>query len=107
MGTSGYLVISLVLVLLLLAVSIYFNVKHAMIILNTQDAIERCLDIIDVQYKRMNEIVQTPVFFDSVEVRSVVSQIKKSYDSLLFVANTLMSGIDGFNNISPESKDDD
>ena len=107
MGTSAYLVILLVLVFLLLAASVYFNIKHAMIILNTQDAIERCLDIIDVQYKRMNEIVQTPVFFDSVEVRSVVSQIKKSHDSLLFVANTLTSGIDGFNNISIESKDDD
>jgi len=102
-----FFITSLSVVLALLAVSMYFNVKHAMIILNTQDAIERCLDIIDIQYRRMNKIVETPIFFDSVEVRSAISQIKKSHDSLLVVANTLTSGINGFDNTELESKNDD
>jgi hypothetical protein len=41
----------------------------------------------------MNEIINTPVFFDSVEVRHVINQIKRSYDSLLIVANTLTSTV--------------
>ena len=102
-----FFIISLVAISSLLAISVYFNIKHAMIILNTQDAIESCLDIIDVQYRRMNEIIETPLFFDSVEVKSAISQIKRSHDSLLLVANTLTSGINGFDNTTQESKDDD
>jgi hypothetical protein len=85
--------LSLVIIVGLLALSIYFNIKHAMIILEIQDSIEKCLDILDLEYSKMNEIINTPVFFDSVEVRHVINQIKRSYDSLLIVANTLTSTV--------------
>ena len=102
-GLSIFLVVSLVVVSSLLATSVYFNIKHAIIILNIQDSIERSLDILDIQYRKMKEITEIPVFFDSVEVRQVIDHIKKSYDAILFVANSLSSSID--NNI--EVRDDD
>ena len=96
-----FLLFSSVSLLILLSISIYFNIKHAIIILNIQDSIEKSLDILDIQYSNMSKIADTPVFFDSVEVRGVISQIKKSQDSVLAVATTLTSGI------NREVKDDD
>jgi len=106
---SSILVLSLVIVVCLLCISIYFNIKHAMIILNTQDSIEKCLDVIDLEYNKMNEIINTPVFFDSIEVRQVINQIKRSYDSLLLVANTLTSTMSDSENTenTGESHNDD
>ena len=84
---------SLVIIVGLLILSIYFNIKHAMIILEIQDSIEKCLDILDFEYSNMNKIINTPVFFDSVEVRHVINQIKRSHDALLIVANTMTSTV--------------
>ena len=99
-----FLIFSLVVAISLLAISIYFNIKHAIIILNTQDSIEKCLDILDTQYGKMKEIIETPVFFDSSEVRQVIAQIRKSHDAILAVANTLTSSVD-INNTEIENDD--
>jgi hypothetical protein len=99
-----FLISTLIVSVSLLALSVYFNIKHAIIILNTQDSIERCLDILDIQYRKMKDITEIPVFFDSVEVRQVIIQIKKSHDAILAVANTLTSSVD-IN--SHETKNDD
>ena len=42
----------------------------------------------------MSEISEKPIFFDSMEVRSVVSEIKSSRDSILYVANILTAAGD-------------
>ena len=60
-----------------------------MIILDIETAIEDCLDLLDQKYKSMNEVVQKPIFFDSVEVRQVISDIKDCHNSVLVVANKL------------------
>jgi hypothetical protein len=60
-----------------------------MILLTLEDSIEECLDILDEKYRSMSEILEIPIFFDSVEVRKVVSDIKASRDSLIVVANKL------------------
>ena len=73
----------------LLSVSVYFNVKHGMIILRMQDSIEECLDELDKKYQSMSQILDIPIFFDSVEIRQVISDIEKSRDSVLKVANRL------------------
>ena len=39
--------------------------------------------------KLYNEIAKTPVFFDSVEVRQVISEIKGCHEAILVVANRL------------------
>ena len=72
-----------------LCASVYFNVKHGVIILRVQDSIERSLDVLDIKYKNISEILETPVFFDSVEVRQVLSEIQDARNSILYVANSL------------------
>jgi len=74
----------------LLCVSVYFNFKHGVIILRVQDALERSLDVLDLKYKNISEIAETPLFFDSTEVRQVVSDIIDARDSVLYVANVLI-----------------
>ena len=75
----------------LLSISVYFNVKHGILILRIQDSIERSLDILDYQYNKISKVLEIPIFFDSVEVRQVISEIKIARDSILFIANELTS----------------
>tara|TARA_B100000035_G_C20862631_1_gene492568 strand:+ start:227 stop:481 length:255 start_codon:yes stop_codon:yes gene_type:complete len=69
--------------------------QFSMLIINIEDSIEESLDILDSKYKNMNEIIQKPVFFDSVEVRQVISEIKECHAAVLKIANklTYQSGI--------------
>ena len=64
-------------------------------IINFEDSLEESLDILDTKYRKMNEIIQKPVFFDSVEVRQVISEIKDCHAAVLKIANklTYQSGI--------------
>tara|TARA_B100001113_G_C20527554_1_gene370173 strand:- start:125 stop:337 length:213 start_codon:yes stop_codon:yes gene_type:complete len=54
-----------------------------------ESALEESLDILNEKYYKINEIAQLPVFFDSVEIRQVISEIKASHDAILLVANKL------------------
>jgi hypothetical protein len=58
-----------------------------------QDSLETCLDILDERYKSVNKILDIPIFFDSIEVRNCVNEIKKTRDAILIVANVLTRGI--------------
>ena len=69
----------------------YQAYKLGKIVINVQDAIEASLDVLDERYKSMNEILQKPVFFDSLEVRQVIEDIGITRDAVLFIANQLVS----------------
>ena len=87
-----YLIVSIItIILLLLGVSIYYNLKFGRIIIQVQDDIEECLDVLDGRYKSISEILNIPVFFDSVEVRRVIQDIEKCKTSILYVADRLSS----------------
>ena len=60
-----------------------------MILIRLEDTIEECLQILDERYASMSEVLEIPVFFDSVEVRRVISDINLSRESLVVVANKL------------------
>jgi len=75
----------------LLCFSVYYNYKFGVIILNVQDGIEDSLDILDERYTNMTKILEMPVFFDSVEIRQVIRDIKDTRDSILKIANILGS----------------
>ena len=75
--------------LVLLLVSLRYMYKFAVIVLNTQEAVERSLDILDNRYRAIAEILEKPIFFDSLEVRQCVAEIKKTRESILFIANIL------------------
>ena len=69
----------------------YQAYKLGKIVINVQDAIETSLDVLDERYKSINEILQKPVFFDSLEVRQVIEDIGITRDAVLFIANQLVS----------------
>ena len=75
--------------LCLLAYSVYLNIKLGITILAAEDAIEECLDVIDERYNSISKILEIPIFFDSVEVRRVVSDIEETKNALLIVANKI------------------
>ena len=54
-----------------------------------ESALEESLDILNERYSKINEIANRPVFFDSVEIRQVISEIQASHDAILRVANKL------------------
>lgn len=74
-----------------LSISVYFNIKLGIIILNVEDAVEECLDQLDEKYKIFSKILEKPVFFDSVEVRQVIQEIRGSQELILIIANKLAS----------------
>ena len=80
------LIISNTLLLVLLVLSLRFNYKLGVTILDVQDAIEASLDELDHRYSSMSEILERPIFFDSMEIRQVVTDISRCRDSILSVA---------------------
>ena len=88
MGFSALLVYAIVLTCIL-CLSIFFDIKFIVAILEVQDSVEESLDVLDQTYNAVTKILGRPVFFDSVEVRQVISEINKSRESILYVANVL------------------
>ncbi len=84
-------IISTSILTLLLCVSMYYNYRFALILLNLEDGIENALDTLDEKYNSMSKILEKPVFFDSLEIRQVIRDIKDSRDVVLYVANILGS----------------
>ena len=82
-------VITISILLIALAISLYFNYRLGMKLLNIEDTLEECLDTIDEKYEVMAEILSRPLFSDSPEVRKVVEEIKLTKDSLHKMAYSL------------------
>ena len=83
------LIVSLIVALFLLGVSVYFNIKHGLLILKFIEGLEETLDILDKKYTSMSEVLETPLFYDSPQIRGVLDDIKDSRDSVLIVASQL------------------
>ncbi len=75
--------------------SIYYNYKFARIILKIEDAVEQSLDNLDEKYASIQKVLDTPLFFDSPQVRQVIQDITESRNAVLHVANQLMDINDG------------
>ena len=74
-----------------LIVSVYYNYRFATYIFKIEDVIEESLDELDKRYQAISEIMQRPVFFDSIEVRQVIAEIGLSRDTILKIAGRLTS----------------
>ena len=70
-----------------------------------EDAIESSLDILDSHYKRMNEILKKPIFFDSVEIRQAVNSIKECHSAVLLIAQKLTKNIGYIDEAKEENPD--
>ena len=71
------------------AVSVYFVIKFGKTILSYQDSLEEAIETIDEKYSNISAICERPLFYDSPEVREVLSDIKSTRDSLHQVAFSL------------------
>lgn len=81
---------------LLLSLSIFLGWKlyqFSIVIMDMEDAVEESLDILNEKYGKMNEILQKPVFFDSVEIRQVIADIRDCHSTILTIANKLTRNI--------------
>ena len=82
---GGYAVV----ISVLLAFSIYFNIKFGRTLIRMEDALEKSLDILDERYKSVSDILKIDLFYDSPQIRQVVSDIRQCQDSILYVANEI------------------
>lgn len=64
----------------------YYLVRFARTIFEFEAKIEDALDEIDECYGEINQVLEKPLFYDSVEVRHVLTQIKKISDVILDIA---------------------
>ena len=94
------LYICLTLAILISAISIFYTIKFAILILKIQDDIEYSLDMLDESFSNINKILEKPIFFDSIEVRQCVNEIKKTRAHIVKIADRLTS----FGNSKVESK---
>ena len=89
MGLVEILTVCVVILAASLLFTLYKLFRFSMILINLEDSIEECLDLLDQKYKSMSEILEIPIFFDSTEIRRVVNEIRLSRESLVVVANKL------------------
>jgi len=89
MPLETILIACVLLLLAALAFVSYKLFKFSMIIIEFEDNIEECLDLLDKKYSSMSKVLEIPVFFDSIEVRKVINDINECRDSLVVVANKL------------------
>ena len=83
--------ILLVVCVVLLIISVYYNYKFAIKILNITSSLEKSLDILDERYLSISKILEIPLFYDSPQIRKVHADISKTRDSILKVANNIAS----------------
>ncbi len=99
-----YLISALTILLLFFG---YFCIKFALALIRVQEAIEDSLDEIDSKYNRMSEILKIPVFFDSPEIKNLISEIYDVRESVVYVADRLSGSVNKKTKADIEEKSDD
>lgn len=85
--------IALSLVSIIAIVAIVFAVRYAILLMQVEDNINRCVEILDEKYRIISEIHDIPLFYDSPEVRRLIDEIGKARDSVLYIVNILNSNV--------------
>jgi len=78
-----------VLVTVLFMLSAYYNYKFGRALIRMEDALEQSLDKLDERYESISKILEIDLFYDSPQIRQVVSDIKECQASILYVANEI------------------
>ncbi len=89
------LAILLLLTAIALGVCVAKFVKLAKVIFKMETALENTLDVIDVAYRNVGKILQLPLASNDVKVMRIHSELKEVHETLLRVANQLVSSWDG------------
>ena len=81
--------ISLAASVILFAVTLYYCLKFAFVIIRVQEVIEESLDIMDEKHRAISEILSRPLFYDSTEVRAVLKDIESTRNAIHNIAFSL------------------
>ena len=76
------------------AVVTFYCIRWAMIILKVQDSIEGGLRVLDEKYIKISEILERPLFYDSPEVRQVLSDLGETREMLNNVAKDMSANLE-------------
>lgn len=69
---------------------LYKIYQYSLIILNMEEALEQSIDVFNERLASMDTILEKEVFFDSIEVRTVINDIKLSRDAVIAVSSVLV-----------------
>ena len=72
-----------------LGVACYYLWKFSNIVLRIEDQLEIALDALDERYQSISKVLQSPLFYDSPEIKKVVDDVKGSRDVILSVARSI------------------
>jgi len=61
-----------------------------------EDALEKSLEILDTRQETIEQILQIPLFFDSIEVRKVHSDIEECRNSILDITKVLTENVSSY-----------
>ena len=78
-----------ILITVLLVLSTYYNYKFGRTLIRMEDALELSLDKLDERYESISKILEIPLFYDSPQIRQVITDIRTCQNSILFVANEI------------------
>jgi len=67
--------------------------KTGILVLTVQDTLEDSLEIIDNRIDSIDEILAIPLFSDSPEIKRLKSDMTRSRDAMMDVANALSSSM--------------
>ena len=89
------------------AISIFYLYRFSITILNIESEIENSLDQLEESYQSISKVLEIDVFFDSVEVRKVINEIKNSKIAVHSAANNLSKNFRMINEVKEEEKEND
>jgi hypothetical protein len=92
------LICSNIFFLLLCCVTSYYAIKFGRIILEVQDAINDSLDELDKSFVKFNKILEKPIFFDSIEIRQCLQEIRNVRNIVIKIASRMTSVGNGLDN---------
>jgi hypothetical protein len=69
----------------------YYLFKFGRIILEVQDTINDSLEELDESYKKVNKILEKPIFFDSIEVRQCIQEIRNVRNIMIRIGSRMTS----------------
>jgi hypothetical protein len=79
------------LLLIIITILVYYLYKFGMLLLELESIIEASIDELEEKIEVFDKILEKPVFFDSVEVRQCIDQIRQCRDIVIKIGNELTS----------------
>lgn len=96
-------ILSFIILFIYSCVVSYYCYKFAMILINLEDVVEESLAKLESIHSQFIEILEIPVFFDSVEIRKCIQLIKTAKIVVEETINSI-SGISPSKEIEGETK---